>query len=128
MLRSSVQPVTAVRLRARHAVGSAVGLLPGARANVLEVTFAEDVAEDGRFMACTGGWVRLLTFRSFIAHFALTPPLPPLAHISLMFWEQRFEVLRGDLDRLASPKLRATQTCSAIIDCVRCSEQCDHIL
>jgi len=33
-----------------------VGLRAGAGANVLDVTFAQDVAEDGRFMACTGGW------------------------------------------------------------------------
>ena len=29
--------------------------MPGLRANRLDVTFAEDVAESGRFMACTGG-------------------------------------------------------------------------
>ena len=43
-------------LRYSFTLGSAAGLLPGPRTNRLEVTFAEDVAEDGRFMACTGGW------------------------------------------------------------------------
>ena len=43
-------------LRYKFTLGSAVGLLPGPRANRLDVTFAEDVPEDGRFMACTGGW------------------------------------------------------------------------
>ena len=82
-------------LRYTFTLGSAVGLLPGARANILEVTFAEDVAEDGRFMACTGGWVRLLTFRSFIAHFALTfsPTFGShFAHIPLTFCS-RFRTL-----------------------------------
>jgi hypothetical protein len=43
-------------LRYAFTLGSEVALLPGPRANRLDVTFAEDVAEDGRFMACTGGW------------------------------------------------------------------------
>lgn len=34
---------------------STVRLLPGQHANRLDVTFG-DVAEDGRFMACSGGW------------------------------------------------------------------------
>lgn len=34
-----------------------LGLIAGGRTNRLDVTFGlDDVAEDGRFMACTGGW------------------------------------------------------------------------
>lgn len=43
-------------LRYTFALGSEAGLLPGARANRLDVTFAEDVDEEGRFQACSGGW------------------------------------------------------------------------
>ena len=45
-------------LRYTFALGSKVDLRVGAQSNRLDVTFGvQDVAEDGRFMACTGGWV-----------------------------------------------------------------------
>lgn len=40
-----------------------MGLVAGAGANRLDITFGvDDVAEDGRFMACTGGWDWVRTF------------------------------------------------------------------
>ena len=71
-------------LRYSFILGAQVGLRSGVGSNRLEVIFGhgQDVAEDGRFMACTGGWVGC-RYAYFISPLSIVhaPAFPYTSHL-----------------------------------------------